>query len=466
MPATSTYKRPICTINDSLELLKQEIKIHLEGTTQHIAFEEKEAKLHAAFIEAERKVLEGLLSQYDINMPVISFDGKDYRQAVRCENTYISSVGPVRVERSLYRTKGQHETTICPMNLRAGMIEGQWTPRAAKQALFVVSNLTPYEGEKLFKELGAMQPSRISLDRLPKKLGTCWEEKREIFEESLRVQFEVPEEAVTVGVSLDGVLVPMQGRKVLPGDSRYEEASCGSLTYYDEEGEALATRRYGRMPERKKITLKSFLAKEIEYALKCNPNLQLVKVADGARDNWKFLEEELPKGLSVLDFYHAAEHLKKAFEMAYGVGSQNANTEFFKYRTILRHDLRGIDKVIRKLGALVKKNPKKKLLKTELNYFKSNKHRCRYEELSAKHFPIGSGIVEATCKTLVSQRLKLSGMCWRMKGGQAIITFRALLHSYLFDDAWEMLSAEYESEITPPKNIISFRNEASKSVSS
>lgn len=178
------------------------------------------------------------------------------------------------------------------------------------------------------------------------------------------MQSEVPDEAVTVGVSLDGVLVPMQGGKALPGDSRYEEASCGSLTYYDEEGEALATRRYGRMPERKKITLKSFLAKEIEYALKCNPNLQLVKVADGARDNWAFLEEELPKGLSELDFYHAAEHLKKAFEMAYGVDSQNANAEFFKYRTILRHDLRGIDKVIRKLGALVKKNPKKKLLNT------------------------------------------------------------------------------------------------------
>ncbi len=133
-------------------------------------------------------------------------------------------------------------------------------------------------------------------------------------------------------------------------------------------------------------------------------NLQLVKVADGALDNWRFLEEELPKGLSVLDFYHAAEHLNKAFEMAYGVDSQNANTEFFKYRTILRHDLRGIDKVIRKLKALVKENPKKKLLKTELNYFKSNKHRCRYEELSAKHFPIVSGIVEATCNTLVSQR--------------------------------------------------------------
>ncbi len=174
------------------------------------------------------------------------------------------------------------------MDLRAGIIEGQWTPRAAKQALLVVSRLTPYEGEKLFKELGAMQPSRNSLDRLPKKLSAHWEEKREAFEESLREQSKVPEEAVAVGVSLDGVLVPMQGGRILPGDSRYEEASCASFTFYDDVGKALSTRRYGRMPERKKGTLKSFLAKEIEYALQCNPNLQLVKVADGARDNWEF----------------------------------------------------------------------------------------------------------------------------------------------------------------------------------
>ena len=58
MPATSTYKRPICAINDSLELLKQEIQIHLEGTIQDITFEEKEKKLHAFFIEAERKIVE------------------------------------------------------------------------------------------------------------------------------------------------------------------------------------------------------------------------------------------------------------------------------------------------------------------------------------------------------------------------------------------------------------------------
>ena len=75
------------------------------------------------------------------------------------------------------------------------------------------------------------------------------------------------------------------------------------------------------------------------------------------------------------------------------------------------------------------------MLKTEINYFKNNKQQCQYVEIADANLPIGSGIVEATYKTLVSQCLKRSGMCWKEKGGQAILTFRALLQSNLFDAA-------------------------------
>ena len=78
---------------------------------------------------------------------------------------------------------------------------------------------------------------------------------------------------------------------------------------------------------------------------------------------------------------------------------------------------------------------------------------------------IGSGIVEATCKTLVSQRLKRSGMCWKEEGGQAILTFRALLLSRLFDIGWEKLSEGYCADIQLPKNVVAFPGNNKKSVS-
>ena len=114
------------------------------------------------------------------------------------------------VMRTLYRRGRGEERTLCPLELRAGIIEGRWTPLAARQAAFVVAHLTPQEGEDLFRELGNMTPSKSSLDRLPKQLSEHWEGERMRFEAALRAQERVPSQAVTVAVSLDGVMVPMK----------------------------------------------------------------------------------------------------------------------------------------------------------------------------------------------------------------------------------------------------------------
>lgn len=441
------------TIDIYLTDLKSDLTVLLESNRENLSFEETEKQLHAAFIEVEKKVIRDLMSQYDIDVPLFYMDGEKYRRVIRSNNTYMSCAGSVQLQRSLYRANGQKET-ICPMELGAGIIESHWTPKAAKQALHLVSQLTPYEAEKVFCELGGMNPSKSSLDRLPKKLGRQWEANKEGLELTLREMQKIPAEAVALAVSLDGVLIPMQGGRILPGDSRYEEASCGTVTYYNESGEPLLTRRHGCMPEHKKKTMKSFLKAEVDYALEQQPALRLVKVADGAKDNWRFLDEALPKGVSVLDFYHAAEHLKSAFDLVYAKDDIKSRVEFNRYHSLLRHDPKGIDKVIKVLARLVKKYPAKKLLLTELNYFKNNKERCRYYSIAENNLPIGSGIVEATCKTLVTQRLKRSGMCWGMEGGQSILTFRSLLQSKLFDPAWAELSEKYKTKIRLPDNVV------------
>ena len=78
----------------------------------------------------------------------------------------------------------------------------------------------------------------------------------------------------------------------------------------------------------------------------------------------------------------------------------------------------------------------------------------RYADLRAHNLPIGSGVVEAACKTLVSQRLKRSGMRWRTEGGQAILTFRALCQSERFERAWPLLGETYQRSVTLPRKVI------------
>jgi|SRR5688572_25695045 len=169
-----------------------------------------ERELHGYVVAVEREVLAEELARLDVDLPAVTIEGEVYRQVVRCEETYTSAAGPVRVMRSLYRRGSEGKRTLCPLELRAGMVEGRFTPLAARQAAFVVAHLTPQEGEDLFREVGNMTPSKSSLDRLPKQLSEHWEAERERFEAALRAEETVPPEAVTVAVSLDGVMVPMK----------------------------------------------------------------------------------------------------------------------------------------------------------------------------------------------------------------------------------------------------------------
>jgi len=91
--------------------------------------------------------------------------------SVEARETYVSAAGPVTVTRHLYRPAGRSTKSICPLELRASIVGGLWTPRAVRQGTFVMAHLTPREGATLFSDLDGMQPSASPLDRLPKTLS-------------------------------------------------------------------------------------------------------------------------------------------------------------------------------------------------------------------------------------------------------------------------------------------------------
>lgn len=426
-----------------------------------------ERDLHAHIAEVEREIVAEELARLDVDVPVLLIEGVVHRRILRCEATYLSAAGPIRVERSLYSTREDGERAMVPLELRAGILEGHWTPLAAHQAAWVVTHMTPQEGEDLFKTLGGMNPSKSSLDRLPKQLSERWEEQREHFEEALRKGDLIPPEAATVAVSLDGIMVPMKDGerskkreqnkargKLASGPAGHQEVGCGTVSFYDVEGERLSTVKVARMPEHKKATLKEMLAAELGAALAQRPDLRLVTIADGANDNWDFLHGTLPPSTEIIDFYHATEHMNVALASVYGEGTAACHAQFEKLRVLLLEDAMGVEKVIRSLLYLQKKHPGRKVIATELRYFRKNRHRMRYAGCRNQNLPVGSGVVEAACKTLVTQRMKRSGMRWRREGGQAILTLRALAQSDRFDNAWALLAATYRAEVRMFENVV------------
>ena len=100
-------------------------------------------------------------------------------------------------------------------------------------------------------------------------------------------------------------------------------------------------------------------------------------------------------------------------------------------------------------------------IRQALAYFRKHRKRMRYAELKARGFMIGSGIVEAACKTLVAQRLKQSGMRWSAGGAQAILTPRGWDQSERFDEAWALVAASFHAEVTVLANVIALKPQRS-----
>lgn len=442
-------------ILNPLEMAMSQLSDYVDNISQDKTknFEAHEQIIFRLTQAIGQEALKETLTHYDVQNSSIEVHGEKYRKKHKAPRTYQTACGPVSVERHVYANWRGNSKSFCPMEYQAGLIESYWTPKAAKNALWALSHLPPQEVEDLCGQWGNMNPSRSSLDRLPKTLQEHWESHTIDYHQDLSRDEIIPPKAVSVAVSLDGVMVGMKRTIHEKPGAVWHEASCGTLSFFDAEGERLHTSYYARMPESKKKTLKTLLHNHLTEVMKKRPELKRVYVADGAQDNWTFFQEEMPLGLYVTDFYHACEYLKKGCDAAY-FEPEKSTEQYKKYRTLLLEDSHGIDKIIRSFRYFRTKYPKNAVFHTVVTYLKNNRNRMFYAKLKAQNLPIGSGIVEAACKSVVNQRMKRSGMTWNTQGGQAILTFRALIKSHRFEKAWGKIACSYIKKITIPYNVI------------
>jgi hypothetical protein len=458
----------------ALEKLREFVETHrMRDKVGPQAFADFERELHRRFLQAERDIIADEMARFDTDADAVTLAGKVHRRVLRQKQTYQTTAGEVVVERTLYKDRsdaGGH--CVSPMELTLGVVGGFWTPRAAQQALWVVTQMTPQKGAELFERAGNMTPSKSSLQRLPSVVAEAWEAHREPFEGALRDALVIPEGTLSIAVSLDGVLAPIDGGhrptevraqaadegRLSKGPAGYREAGCATVSFCDEKGDLLGAVRMARAPETKKATLKTMLAAEVAAILVARPELTLVKVADGAADNWEFLGSDLlPPGEEVVDFFHAGEHLHAAVAAVYGDGTRETQFRYETLRETLRDEEGGVDKVIRALKHLATKHGRKAAVTQSLGYFRKHKKRMRYYDVQSRGLMIGSGVVEAACKTLVTQRLKQSGMRWSTGGAQAILTPRGWDQSDRFDEAWALVAATFHADVTVLANVVALK---------
>ena len=179
------------------------------------------------------------------------------------------------------------------------------------------------------------------------------------------------------------------------------------------------------------------LAGELAALLERYPDAEVEAVADGARENWRIIREIAAElGCKIaerLDFFHAAEHLAEAL----GAAGQSRD-EIAIWRARLRDEPGVVEPLIEELGVLAA-GSRTKAISANFDYFINNAARVDYAEAAAANHPIGSGVQEAACKTLVAERMKRSGMTWRTPGGQSVLTMRGLAQSRRLHHAWGAL---------------------------
>lgn len=161
-----------------------------------------------------------------------------------------------------------------------------------------------------------------------------------------------------------------------------------------------------------------------------------VVMGDGAEWIWNIRQEQFPGAIEIVDLFHARQHL-------WELGAKlHPSDEATKRRWVMAHqhllDDGKIEQLVAKLRTLPGDDPKlTESIRKEANYFEGNAERMRYPEFRRQGLFVGTGVIEAGCKTLIGGRLKRSGMFWTVRGANAVIALRCCRQSREFNDYWE-----------------------------
>ena len=406
----------------------------------------------------ERTAHRALLQSLDIDLPTVIIGGLRYNRVGRCEGSYHTMAGSVSVERSLYRQSGQRGgqpggRVVDPVSLRAGVVGDGWLPRSARAMAHEVQQGTSREAKATADEFGRLPYARASFERVAHLVGSLAVADHQDIEDALIDAFEVPPAARSISVSLDRVSVPMEEpRPRPPGRPRknapkkpvarnFRMAYCGTLTLHDENGEALHTIRYGCMPQGDFIGLRDRLADDAATLLSKQPTLKLELLCDGAPEMWNLLEEGFPHERfgddihRLVDLHHLKEKLGAAAKAI--DGPEGAGDRLNRWKMTLLNRAGAATEILAELVASgmdegVGEDHPVHAAVTYLESHSVNADRMNYARARRLGLALGSGNVEATCKSLFEMRLKRCGSRWKEDTGQHIVQLRALALS----DRW------------------------------
>jgi hypothetical protein len=441
-------------------------------------FAEREASVLAIFEEAGRGLLEEDLQAISDELDErVLVTGVVYRRHQPGTGGYHSLNGGLQVRRDTYRAEGvRNGPTIVPLDLIAGLVEGATPALAYNVAHGYGQHDMRLHGEVL-DAAHRSPPPRATLERLAKRLAAATMEAAPRVEPIVRRAERLPDGARGVCIGLDRTSVPMAEERAAdappkpakrrskprirrappPIDVNYRMAYVGTVSIIDEDGAALATRRYAIPANDDPAKMAKRMTADVSAVLKRNPTMKVGTVQDGAPEMWNLtrtalteLQHEgvLQEWEEGIDRYHLLERLAAALDIVEPeAGERKTRLRDWNDRLDLKDST--IDSIERELERAYEALPRHRRdqLWEHLVYLANNKDRMRYVTLATSGLPNGSGVTESAAKTVVGRRAKNSGQRWSDAGLRGALTLRALHQSDRLPAFWTHLSRRYTAVV-------------------
>jgi len=407
--------------------------------------------------EVERAAHQRMLTALDVDAPTVVIDGRMHTRVHRVEGRYYTLAGDVVVTRSLYRAE-RNGKVIDPISLRAGTVDGGWLPETAAAMAHLLQQGPSREAEATAQRVGRLPYSRCSFERVGHAVGALYGNRQRDIDDALIVALEIPQEARAVSFGLDRVSLPMEEPRPRPvGRPRkdapkrpvqrvYHMAYCATVTFHDAQGEALHTIRYGAVPRVDPADLSDRLLADAVAILQQRPDLHVVLLSDGAPELRNLLRDALDETMlgtkvyELLDFWHLVEKLAPAAQVVYG-GETEASAVLARWKADLLNRNAAPDDILAALNASGRRDiaiGDTRPVHDAITYLENHRDRLGYPGARRRGLPIGSGATEATCKTLMTVRMKRSGARWKQATAQEVIHLRALALSDRWDRALQL----------------------------
>jgi hypothetical protein len=307
------------------------------------------------------------------------------------------------------------------------------------------------QGRQQMKVLADLQVTAKSVERTAEAIGAdIAQRQQEKIQQALQLHLAVRagEPIPILYVQMDGTGVPVVKKETLgrpgktegqPAHTREVKLGCVfTQTTWDAEGYPV------RDPDSTTYTGAIECAEEFGRRLYAEADRRgwsraqkKVVMGDGAEWIWNLAAEHFSGAIQIVDLYHARQHLWEVTRTLYP--NENAKQKaWMKVHQKRLLDKGKIAKLVSSLRSLRSRHPEVvEKIRSEADYFERNSERMQYPKFRRQHLFVGSGVIEAGCKTVIASRLKRSGMFWTMRGANAIVVLRCCHLNGQFEDYWD-----------------------------